>query len=198
VLLKGYENTPIFHLNNAGSEVPYVKYPFTSLPYLQSHIRPQFAIFNAGLKLTNALEQQENLINSSPDFLFVLDLFDAWNRRPPTDHLQDPSYFPPKLPNPSLDDDNDDVDYVEVDDEDEDPHYEDQTSNKKRKWRAAQKVPPKTSKRKSGRSRERWKQPYASRYVTQTSDSHCRCHCVTLEIPSEYCFACVPKFCRAK
>src|SRR5271168_3450693 len=97
-------------------------YPFTSLPYLKSHVRPQFAIYNAGEKLVRALGMQNDLIKSSQDIAdlkFVMELHDAWKRLPPPTHKKDQTYFSPKPPGPSpdnVDDSNDDSndDYVDL------------------------------------------------------------------------------------
>lgn len=148
MLLKGWERQLILRLDidtgSESSDVPHVchKYPFTSLPYLKSHIRPQFAIFNAGAKLMRALEEHKDLIEGSPDILFVMNLYEAWTRELPPNCNQDQSYYPP---NPSHDTtDTSDDDYVD----DEDPDYDDQTSDRKRKGKAAQRVPRKKPKRK--------------------------------------------------
>jgi hypothetical protein len=155
----------IWRLNRASdSDLTYVchSHPFTSLPYLKSHLRPQFAIFNAGLKLMKAVDQKrvqkeeealeqqqlENLVNDSPDLTLVMDLYKAWDWKPPEGHEEEQSYFPP---DPS----DDDVDVVVVDD-DKDSDYDDSivSRSKKRKRKApkqkesAQKPPPKGHKRK--------------------------------------------------
>ena len=82
------------HNRKSNSDQTYVchSHPFTSLPYLKSHIRPQFVIFNAGLKLLKAVDQKrvldqqtaleqqqiETLVDDSPDLTFVMDLYKAW------------------------------------------------------------------------------------------------------------------------
>jgi len=147
VLLKGWEKQFILRLNDTESEssdLPYVchKYPFTSLPYVKSHIRPQFAIFNAGAKLMRALEKQKDLIESSPDILFVMNLYEAWTRDPPPNCKQDKSYYPPSSSHDHTDDSDDDF----VDDED--PDFDDQASDRKRKRKAAQPVSRKKPKQK--------------------------------------------------
>ena len=123
--LKDLENHPIFCRDvNTESQFSFAlhKHPFTSLPYLKSHIRPQFAIFNAGLKFKRALQMHKDLIESSPDLIFVVALYEAWIRELPYNHKQDQSYFPPAHDN---DDDEDDEDDILVDDEDEDLDYDD-------------------------------------------------------------------------
>lgn len=154
----------IWRLNReSDTDLTYVchSHPFTSLPYLKSHLRPQFAIFNAGLKLMKAVDQKrvkkeeealeqqqlENLVNDSPDLTLVMDLYKAWDWKPPEGHKEEQSYFPP---DPS----DDDVDVV-VDDDDKDSDYDDSivSHSKKRKRKApkqkesAQMPPPKGHKR---------------------------------------------------
>jgi len=141
VLLKGWEFQLIWRVdNNTGSSPPFNTYehPFTKLPYLTSHLCPQFAIFNAGFKLKQrTLQEQKDIINDSPDIVFVMDLYDAWTAVLPEGHDQDPSYNCPI--EPSHENVDDDVGFV-VDD-DEDPDYDD-------KRRKRQKVPSLKSKRK--------------------------------------------------
>ena len=147
MLLKGWEKQIIWRLDtDTGSELPFTthKHPFTTLPYLKSHLRPQFTIFNAGLKLSRALGEPIGLIEGSQevdiadDLRFVVNLYQAWSRLPPTTHKQDQSYLPSRPPSHSHDCDDSDDDYADlVDEKEDDPEYEDQTSDKKGKWKAA-------------------------------------------------------------
>jgi len=145
VLLKGWEHQLIWRIdNNTGSSLSFTtsEHPFTKLPYLKSHLRPQFAIFNAGFKLKQrTLEEQKDIIDGSPDLVFIMDLYDAWTAVLPEGHHQDQSYDYPVEPSShdNVDDVDDDVGFV-VDD-DEDPDYHD----KKRK---RQKVPSRKPKQK--------------------------------------------------
>jgi hypothetical protein len=142
VHLKDWEDEFILRVNTGSdaSDVPYDchKHPFDTLPYLKSHIRPQFAIFNAGLKLTVSTRLKSLIINS-PDLDFVMDLYEAWTRAPHEECKQDQSYFSPNLPIPSDVDDDDSVEDVVEDKEDSD--YVDIPLSKKRKRKAS--VPPK-------------------------------------------------------
>ena len=61
VLLKDIKRDVILrHNRESNSDQAYVchSHPFTSLPYLKSHIRSQFVIFNAGLKLLKAIPEK--------------------------------------------------------------------------------------------------------------------------------------------
>jgi hypothetical protein len=146
VLLKGWEKQIMFRANNDGSSGDQHKHPFTGLPALKCHIRPQFAIYNAGLKLTRlSLEDHKQLTCCFPALIFVMDLYYAWNWVLPAHHTEDQSYKPPGPSHDMADDSgDDDDDYVDlVDDEEEDLNYEDQT---KRKRKGAQEVPRKQPK----------------------------------------------------
>ena len=140
VLLKGWEMQLLCRLdnNNPGSKPSFKIYehPFTELPYLKSHLRPQFAIFNAGFKLKQrTLKEQQDILND--DIVFVMDLYDAWTAVLPEGHDQDQSYNCPI--EPSHENVDDDVGFVVDDDEDSD--YDD-------KRRKRQKVPFRKPKRK--------------------------------------------------
>ena len=75
------------------------------VPYLKSHLRPQFVIFNAALKLRKAVQEQKDLIEGSPDLMFLMDLYMAWILGElPDNHEQDQSYFPPAHDNNDKDD----------------------------------------------------------------------------------------------
>ena len=113
------------HNRESDSDLSYThhEHPFTSLPYLKSHICPQFAIFNAGLKLSKAVEQKrmleqqktldqqqqktldqqqfEDLVNGSPissDLDFIMCLYEVWNRAPPEGYKKTESDIYPDLP----------------------------------------------------------------------------------------------------
>ena len=138
------------HNRESNSDQAYVchSHPFTSLPYLKSHIRPQFVIFNAGLKLLKAVDQKrwldkqtaleqqqiETLVDDSPDLTFVMDLYKAWVWERPKGFEKELSYISP--------DDVDVVDVDAVDDDDNDSDYASDESDdsaprsKKRKRKA--------------------------------------------------------------
>jgi hypothetical protein len=136
------------HNRESNSDQTYVchSHPFTSLPYLKSHIRPQFVIFNAGLKLLKAVDQKrvldqqtaleqqqiETLVDDSPDLTFVMDLYKAWVWERPKGFEKELSYISP-----------DDVDVVDVDafdvddDDDNDLDYDDSAPRSKKRKRKA-------------------------------------------------------------
>ena len=136
------------HNRKSNSDQTYVchSHPFTSLPYLKSHIRPQFVIFNAGLKLLKAVDQKrvldqqtaleqqqiETLVDDSPDLTFVMDLYKAWVWERPKGFEKKLSYISP-----------DDVDVVDVDavdvvdDDDNDSDYDDSAPRSKKRKRKA-------------------------------------------------------------
>ena len=136
------------HNRKSNSDQTYVchSHPFTSLPYLKSHIRPQFVIFNAGLKLLKAVDQKrvldqqtaleqqqiETLVDDSPDLTFVMDLYNAWVWERPKGFEKELSYISP-----------DDVDVIDVDavdvvdDDDNDLDYDDSAPRSKKRKRKA-------------------------------------------------------------
>ena len=138
------------HNRESNSDQTYVchSHPFTSLPYLKSHIRPQLVIFNAGLKLLKAVDQKrgldqqtaleqqqiETLVDDSPDLTFVMDLYKAWVWERPKGFEKELSYISP---------DDVDVDAVDVvDDDDNDSDYDDSAPcSKKRKRKALAPLP---------------------------------------------------------
>ena len=73
------------------------KYPYKSFPLFQSHLRPQFVIFDSGRKLKK-LEAAvlKKLADDIPSLLNVVQLYSAW-MEPPGGEVQDMdlSYQPP-------------------------------------------------------------------------------------------------------
>ena len=134
VLLKGWERQLLCCLDDNNPEskpsLKIYEHPFTELPYLKSHLRPQFAIFDAGFKLKQrTLEEQQDILND--DIVFIMDLYDAWTAVLPEGHDQDQSYNCPI--EPSHENDDDDVGFVVDDDQDSDSDYDDKRRKRQKK-----------------------------------------------------------------
>lgn len=97
-------------------------YPYHTLPLLESHLHPKFAIFNAGSKLKKletpeSFSKLETLFDKYPGLEKTLRLYDAWIRPLPASALKDESYFDPndilvEDSNGSEHSDDEDIDYT--------------------------------------------------------------------------------------
>jgi hypothetical protein len=106
VPLPGLEKLPIprQHVNPADGKLSLEHdgilmswYPFDTLPLLESHLRPEFVIFDAGYKLADS---DQNLIQELVDvftlrFSSIMALYSAWIRPPPAKAKEDPTYNVP-------------------------------------------------------------------------------------------------------
>ena len=73
------------------SEVINCFYPFNTLPLLNSHLHPKFAIFDAGIKMARLTHQKSMFLNN-PSLLKIWRLYNAWKRPLPKEALGDESY----------------------------------------------------------------------------------------------------------
>jgi hypothetical protein len=83
---------------DASNLVINLKYPYRTLPRLKSHLRPEFAIFNAGIKLATLrgdLDQLGKIFEEYPSLVKVEKLYNAWIQKLPNDALNDRSYVDP-------------------------------------------------------------------------------------------------------
>jgi len=85
---------------NRGIEDAQVRhsYPYSSLPLLESHLHPKFAIYDAGMKLKNLLFNREYLIEALanyPSLSKIQDLYRGWNQIPPIHAQEDKTYVDP-------------------------------------------------------------------------------------------------------
>ena len=124
--LKGLENERIQRRNNLstdGTPATWTDhyYPFDTLPLLESHLHPKFAIFDAGRKINLLQLKVQKVVNESAisDRLsFVLRLYEAWMRPRPNVYKRDRSYLAPVDDKCTTGDDGDDSDDgLQVDDE---------------------------------------------------------------------------------
>lgn len=93
----GWETQKLYREDSPESGSGFTRHfhPFKTLPPLQSHIRPQFAIFDAGLKLKKLqvhVTVLKQLVDETPGLVDVIDLYKAWTMDPPAGHDQDLSY----------------------------------------------------------------------------------------------------------
>lgn len=90
------------------------RYPFKTLPLLESHLHPKFVIFEGGRKLESlslVLKGQETF-NDFPTLTALTELYNAWKASPTAEEQeQDSSYNVPVDSNGGDDDDDDDSDY---------------------------------------------------------------------------------------
>ena len=85
-------------------EFHHYRYPFDTLPLLESHLHPKFVIFDAGQKISNLAKDSVEFEKFCHDFpalqiSSILDLYTSWTRQPgPAEwerRNQDPSYYVP-------------------------------------------------------------------------------------------------------
>ena len=124
VYLTGWEDHFFFRSKTPGSDgEDFIvhKYPYKSFPLLQSHLHPQFVIFDSGRKLKK-LEAAvlKKLADDTPSLLNVVQLHSAW-MEPPGEEVQDKdlSYQPPVVESLSSDsggfvDDEKDTNYEPI------------------------------------------------------------------------------------
>jgi hypothetical protein len=70
-------------------------YPFDTLPLIESHLHPKFAIFAAGMHLVNldpASDLHQNIWKDNPGFSIIVGLYRAWTQKVADRQKQDPSY----------------------------------------------------------------------------------------------------------
>jgi len=90
------------------------EYPFGKIPLLESHLQPNFVIYNAGKKLAGLKNASlKKVIKDYPSTASILSLYEAWMREPADDREDDPSY---NIPNVNKDEEEDDDDSEEVPD----------------------------------------------------------------------------------
>jgi hypothetical protein len=94
-------------------------YPFSTLLPIESHLHPQFVIFDVGRKMKKLQEPtytklSNNFPSLSPLLRKIIDLYSAWDRDIPDSAHNDVSYIVPN------DDDSDDPKDDDKDDKDKD------------------------------------------------------------------------------
>lgn len=103
--LKGLEKTPILHQNVvppddtplSDDHISVHFHPFRTLPLLESHVHPKFAIINAGEKLRNSSPDDiQKLIHNFPEISAgltkVVTLYNAWTAKLEHREQEDPSF----------------------------------------------------------------------------------------------------------
>jgi hypothetical protein len=75
-------------------------YPYKTLPNLESHLHPKFAIFDAGRKLKNLTQQSDkplpeirDLLINYPALYMIQNLYNAWVQKVPANALRELSYI---------------------------------------------------------------------------------------------------------
>jgi hypothetical protein len=92
-------------------------HPFTTLPLLQSHLHPKFAIYNAGKKLLEfSQDHYLQLRRAFPRLVDIKKLYAAWLTQPKEEELEDPSFQPPRDDDEEDDDDDGDPKDLDYDD----------------------------------------------------------------------------------
>jgi hypothetical protein len=141
VALKNLDNTPITPQSLDPTDRTQLIthwYPFDALPLIESHIRPEFAIFDAGAKLAKMMQSKntgkfDELVQKFPSLLSIIDLYNVWIRAPPPDAQTDILYNAPlDPPDDGDDDDDDDDDDDNHNDKDDDYHPKSQGSQKRK------------------------------------------------------------------
>lgn len=74
------------------SEPAIYLYPFNTLPLLNSHLHPKFAIFDAGTKMAKLIYQRSEFLDNHPGLIKIWRLYNAWKQSPPKFALGDESY----------------------------------------------------------------------------------------------------------
>jgi hypothetical protein len=130
VPLRGLENLSIVRQNSEGDDGTIHRYPFDKLRF-ESHVHPQFVIYNGGAKLENTNEQElDKIVEEFPALSSIIRVYSAWMRSLYDKELNDPSF---NVPGPKGDDDDDDDDA----DDDDDDDYEDPPPSRGSKKRKA-------------------------------------------------------------
>lgn len=99
-------------------------YPFNTLPLLESHLHPRFAIFNAGYKLQDMLQTRPEsffqLIDDYPSLSTIKALYGAWILPPPDVAYTDPTFINDDGDDDEGDDGGDGDGDFQIDDDDDD------------------------------------------------------------------------------
>ena len=137
--LRDLDNTPITLQSLVPMDrAPLISHwhPFNSLPLIESHFHPKFAIFNAGAKLAKmmVLKDPDNVkkfMEKLPSLLSIIDLYNVWIQAPTPDVKTAISYNAPlDLPDDGDDNNNDN------NNNDDDNDYCQTRSQGSKKWKA--------------------------------------------------------------
>ena len=91
-ILRGFEEEGAIH-----------RYPYSSMPPLESHVHPKFAIFDAGRKLKMLFEESESnqilnkVVEDYPSLSKIQRLYRVWIQPPPNASRNDTSYIDPNF-----------------------------------------------------------------------------------------------------
>jgi hypothetical protein len=91
-------------LRGIGDAAVIHRYPYSSLPLLECHVHPKFAIFDAGRKLKKMLfgdhlvkDALRRALEDYPSLLKIQRLYRAWIQDPPSIALEDKTYVNPEF-----------------------------------------------------------------------------------------------------
>jgi hypothetical protein len=88
-----------------GDEAVIHRYPYSTLPRLECHVHPKFAIFDAGMKLNKLLHRDDpkssetlkNVLKGYPTLNKIQNLYRVWMYKPPNNALNDITYVDPDM-----------------------------------------------------------------------------------------------------